>query len=92
MSYYAFVKEEERKVALQQKKYQIWQWTKIVGHKPEILVLHDPFNLPPVKRGKREVPSKISLETAKMLVREELIKKQGGIAMNDGNIRYHFTR
>lgn len=92
MSYYSFVKEEEQKIALQQKKAAIRQWTQIVGHKPEILILHDPFNLPPVKKGKREVPSKISLATARMLVREELIKKQGGVAMNDGNIRYHFIK
>lgn len=43
MSYYAFVKEEEKKIALQEKKHAIWQWTKIVGHKPTIQVLYDPI-------------------------------------------------
>lgn len=89
MSYYSFVKEEEKKLALQQKKHDIWLWTKIVGHKPEIQVLYDPHNLPkPQRRVKSEY---ISLAKAREIVRKELIQRQGAVELKDGCYRYSFT-
>lgn len=87
-TYASFVKEEERKL----KVLAIREYVRIVGHKPEIQVLHDPFNLPTPKRGKREISTYISLAKAREIVREELILRQGGVKMQDGNIRYHFVK
>lgn len=82
--YASFVKEEERKL----KALAIREYVRIVGHKPEIQVLHDPFNLPIPKKGKRQVPEYISLTKAKEIVKNEMLNKNGAIIMSDGNYKY----
>lgn len=79
-----FIKDEEQKL----KKQAVHEWTRIVGHRPEILVLHDPRNLPKPQKGKRQVPQYISLAQARRIVCDEMIKKNGGTVLRDGTIRY----